>query len=77
MFSSTPGMSLSSGQVSSVKAVPPLRTKWNTKWLLKSCPRCRGDLFLVKNEDRKWMWECVQCARSYAAVKTQEYTASS
>jgi len=25
-------------------------------WLLKQCPRCRGDLYLEKGE-----WVCLQC----------------
>lgn len=28
--------------------------------MLKSCPRCKGDLFLSSDE-YGWYWECLQC----------------
>lgn len=42
--------------------------------LNKSCPRCRGDLFLNRNEGPA-MWNCLQCGRVFdpaalAAVTT-------
>ena len=55
-----------------MKVVPPLRTKWNTKWLLKSCPRCgMGDLHLSPDEDYVWAWVCVQCSGKFRAVATE------
>ncbi len=39
----------------------------------KACPRCRGDLFLDRN-DGPAMLSCLQCGRSFAppAVVTEE-----
>jgi hypothetical protein len=34
--------------------------------LRKSCPRCRGDLFLDRN-DGPAMWSCLQCGRNFDA----------
>jgi len=35
-----------------------------TRWLLKSCPKCRGDLALV-NELDGWEWLCNNCSRRF------------
>ena len=36
---------------------------WRNRWRLKSCPRCgRGDLYLSKDEEGRWVWVCVQCS---------------
>ncbi len=29
-------------------------------WRLKSCPRCRGDMFIGK--DDRWFQQCIQCS---------------
>lgn len=36
----------------------------------KSCPRCRGDLFLSRDEGPA-AWKCLQCGRSFAPVAKQ------
>lgn len=33
-------------------------------WRRKSCPRCKGDIFLHNGLDG-WEWECLQCSRTY------------
>lgn len=35
--------------------------------LRKSCPRCRGDLFLDRS-DGPAMWSCLQCGRAFDTV---------
>ena len=30
-------------------------------WKLKGCPRCGGDIFLERDEDR-WYEQCLQCS---------------
>lgn len=37
----------------------PTLTRVKTRWRLKGCPRCGGDLYL--NDDGEW--ECLQCGR--------------
>jgi len=37
----------------------------------KSCPRCRGDLFLDRS-DGPALWTCLQCGRAYAPAAPQE-----
>ncbi len=32
-----------------------------TMWKLKSCPRCRGDIFIAKDLDG-WFEQCLQCS---------------
>jgi ribosomal protein L37AE/L43A len=38
--------------------------------LRKSCPRCRGDLFLDRS-DGPALWSCLQCGRSFAVSAKQ------
>jgi DNA-directed RNA polymerase subunit M/transcription elongation factor TFIIS len=33
-----------------------------TRWRLKSCPRCGGDLFIEKDLDNNWYEQCLQCS---------------
>lgn len=30
-------------------------------WRLKGCPRCRGDVFLDRDEEHRWYQQCLQC----------------
>ena len=30
-------------------------------WKLKGCPRCRGDVFLGRDEENRWYEQCLQC----------------
>ena len=39
----------------------------------KSCPRCRGDLFLDRSEGPT-LWTCLQCGRSFAPRAKQPET---
>ena len=36
-------------------------------WRFKSCPRCKGDMFIDKNGD-SWYEECLQCGFSRELV---------
>ena len=50
---------------------------WRNRWRLKSCPRCgRGDLYLSKDEEGRWVWVCVQCSYEITAAlaTTDRYT---
>ncbi len=33
-----------------------------SKWRLKSCPRCGGDLYIENDVDRNWYEQCLQCS---------------
>ncbi|MFH0769684.1 MAG: hypothetical protein V1932_09040 [Chloroflexota bacterium] len=33
-----------------------------TMWKLKSCPRCKGDIFINKDLDGRWYLQCLQCS---------------
>jgi hypothetical protein len=41
----------------------------------KSCPRCRGDLFLDRS-DGPALWNCLQCGRSFQP-RTEQISAES
>ena len=30
-------------------------------WKLKSCPRCRGDIYIDCDEEHTWYEQCLQC----------------
>ncbi|MBI2329500.1 MAG: hypothetical protein HYU85_07725 [Chloroflexi bacterium] len=32
------------------------------KWKLKSCPRCRGDIFIDRDLEGWWYEQCLQCS---------------
>jgi hypothetical protein len=36
--------------------------------LFKRCPRCRGDLFLVRGNTRVNQFVCLQCGRGWRAA---------
>ena len=42
-----------------------------TKWLPKSCPRCKGDLFTDGYTDDGKL-ACLQCSRAFAGPKRRE-----
>ncbi len=33
-------------------------------WRLKSCPRCRGDIFIELDAEKRWYEQCLQCGYS-------------
>ncbi len=37
--------------------------------LLKSCPRCHGDLFIEHDIDSGKWWSCLQCGWEYEKAK--------
>jgi hypothetical protein len=37
---------------------------FETRWRLKGCPRCRGDLCAQSNGSRGIVWHCLQCGRT-------------
>ena len=47
------------------------------RWKLKACPRCRGDLFVDKDQDN-WYEQCLQCGdrselKYWISPKSQEF----
>jgi hypothetical protein len=46
-----------------------------SRWKLKGCPRCRGDIY-VEKEDNNWHEQCLQCGYVHyrpIASKTVHY----
>lgn len=41
------------------------------EWKFKSCPRCRGDIFVDKETD-EWYEQCLQCGYLRAVLNTAE-----
>ncbi len=33
-----------------------------TKWKLKGCPRCHGDVFIDRDMENNWYEQCLQCS---------------
>ncbi len=52
-----------SGKSAVAKRLAAARDAW-ARFNLKSCPRCRGDLFL-EFEDQIFFAKCLQCSRNY------------
>lgn len=43
-------------------------------WKLRSCPRCRGDIFLDTDEEHRWYETCLQCGYIHELKKLVDIT---
>jgi len=41
-------------------------------WKFKGCPRCRGDMFLERDQDM-WYEECLQCSYRHELKSMSEF----
>lgn len=46
-------------------------------WKLKACPKCSGDMFLVREDhevgQRRWYKQCLQCSHQVEIEKEANY----
>jgi len=42
-------------------------------WKLKGCPRCSGDLFVDRDEEKRWYEKCLQCSFTHELKNITEF----